>query len=178
MPRALLLVLAICLIAARGVCRAEDSGLSVAIVIPHVDDDLGELRWSAGPPAPYFHVLLRNTTTAPQRIFQEWNSWGYYALCFELTNESGETTVVRKGIAFWTRNGPSYWTIAPNDFAIIDVYFADRGTWGDGFWLKSGNPTGRVKLRAIYQVNADESSKKLSIWTGKITSPPVECFIK
>jgi len=178
MPRALILVLAIFLIAVRGTCRAEDSGLSVSIVIPHTDAGLGELRWSAGPPAPHFHVLLQNTTAAPKRIFQEWNSWGYYALSFELTNESGETTLVHKGVHGWTKNGPSYWTIAPNDFAIIDVYFADRSTWGDGFWLKPGNPTGRVKLRAIYQVSPDENSKNLSVWTGKITSPPVECFIK
>ena len=58
MPRALLLVLAICLIAVRGICRAEDSGLSVSIVIPHVDTNRGELLWPTGPSHPHFQVLL------------------------------------------------------------------------------------------------------------------------
>jgi hypothetical protein len=75
-------------------------------------------------------------------------------------------------------NFPAHWTLPAQECLVIDVYFADRSVWGDGFWLTSGHPTGRVTLKAIYQITPDEFSSKYTVWTGKITSKPVECVIK
>ena len=178
MSRVLPVVFAIVLLVGQAAVGAEEAELTLSIVIPGRGDNPGTLRWAGGPPAPHFHVILRNITTKPVRIFEEWNSWGYGSLRFEMTDEHGQTTTIRKRPHAWTMNYPSFTTIAAQEFAIIDVFFADRSVWGDGFWLTPGHPTGRVTLKAIYAVEEDKFSREQSVWTGKIISPPVECFIK
>jgi hypothetical protein len=160
------------------VCSAADRGLDVAIIIPHRDDHPGYLAWGNAERRPHFHVLLTNTTDQPKRLFQEWCSWGYYALTFAFTDEHGETFPARKGPHAWTMNFPDYWTVPAHESLVIDVYFADREEWGDSFWLSPGHPKGEVTLKAIYQVRPDGESEKLGVWTGKIESKPVKCVIK
>ncbi|MDR3401633.1 MAG: hypothetical protein P4L99_03960 [Chthoniobacter sp.] len=158
--------------------RADDAALTVAISIPHTDDHPGILNWAATDHNAHFHVVLTNVSNEPKRLFQEWCSWGYSALSFEITDEHGKTWIARKGPNGWTMNYPAYWTVPPQECFVIDVYFADHQIWQDQFWLPPGHPTGRVTLKAIYRVQPDESSTKFGVWTGTSTSKPVECLIK
>jgi hypothetical protein len=175
--RVLLAFLSFCFLSVRVANGADESSdITISIVLPPRSGP-SVLKWSDGPKT-HFHVVIRNATAKPKRIFEEWNSWGYGALSFELTDEHGVTKVARKGVKAWTMNGATSFTIPPREIAIIDVYFADRTIWGESFWLPPGHPTGRVTMKAIYEVRRDTFSKKHDVWTGKVTSAPVECLFK
>jgi hypothetical protein len=171
-------LMAVLVLAPGRICLAADPGLEISIVIPHTEDRPGYIAWGNAERDAHFHVLLTNTSNQTERLFQEWCSWGYYALTFEITDENGHTSKARKGPHAWTMNYPAYWTISQHENFVIDVYFADRTTWGDSFWLIPGHPKGEVTLRAIYHVAPGPESEKFGVWTGEITSKPVKCVIK
>jgi hypothetical protein len=118
-------------------------------------------------------VVVKNTSSLPQRIWQEWNSWGYYCLSFELTDATGKRWIAakRRDVG-WSRNFPRSLTIDPGGIVVIDVPFGDDGPW-EGFPLKKGQQA-TVKIHAIYEVPESPESTELSVWVGRVESNPVE----
>lgn len=159
--------------------RAADPDLTLSIAIPHIEEAPGVLRWGLRQESPPFiHVILTNRSANKRRVFQEWCSWGWGALTFELMDEKRKTWFPHKLPKFFTYNFPAYWTLNPGESYVFDVDFANRSVWGDGFWLPPDHPTGLVTLRAVYDVRADDESRKLNVWAGRITSEPAACIIK
>jgi len=189
MNRTLFVVVAIWLVVARAICCAEESNLSLSIAIPHTDDRPGTLSWVRGTEGGWhFHVILRNTSAMPINILQDEVPSGDFRISFEITDENGNTTVAHERPHIRFTHGPTYRTLAPQESAVTDIYFADHAVWGESFWPTPGHPTGRVTLRAVYQVSSGTSIERINprtgktgksdIWIGKIVSLPVECFIK
>ena len=114
-----------------------------------------------------FPVVITNRSDSPQRIFEDWNSWGYYALSFEVT-EAGATWNIKKGFNIWMKNFPSTWTLLPHEHLVIEVNLSDKDVWEPFPVIKDF--TTSITMRAIFQIPADESSKKLSVWTGRVLS--------
>jgi hypothetical protein len=76
---------------------AGRAGITLARRTPH-DSDL--------PPRD-FYVLLSNVSKQPQTVWEDWNSWGYQAISFELTTADGKKHVLSKRQQDFTKNYPS-----------------------------------------------------------------------
>jgi hypothetical protein len=172
------LALAVCstLIASAGAV-AEEKPFKVEIAIPHANGELPYLIWGAKGSATHFHVNLFNVSGTPINIFQEWCSWSYDTITFEMTDAKGQKWVAHEGLRTWTRNFPAVWTLNPKNNHVRDIYLADSFESTDGFVLQPGNPNRRVTLTAICEVHPDRASERLGVWTGRIVSDPVECVI-
>ena len=111
----------------------------------------------------HFHVVLTNNSQKPQRLFKEWNSWGYFALSFEIDGQ-----IVRKKGVDWGENYAEYHTIFPQEHIVFNVNFS-TDTWENSPLLDNKFPK-KIKMRAIYEVEEDEESRQFKVWTGKIMS--------
>jgi hypothetical protein len=120
----------------------------------------------------HFHVILSNAAPRAQRVFQDWNSWGYYSLSFELEDMSGRRWVAKKKQVPFSKNFPSVWEILPGNNLVIDVYWGDEDTW-QGF-PPFGTESRKVKIRAIFEVKPDPETKRYDVWTGRIVSSAQE----
>jgi hypothetical protein len=142
-----------------------DTALAVSLAIPSRE---GTPRVSVGSPTRHFHVIVRNIGETPQRIWDETFSWGYEALSFEVVGDDGSVSVIRKKKTVFIRNVPASWVVDPGESFVFDVYLGNRKIW-DG--VPSPGPSCKtVRLRAVYAVLPDEESKKLSVWTGRVSS--------
>jgi hypothetical protein len=151
-----------------------NSELSVSIAVPcsasgHAtiakNSDTNDARVLSTSWGNHFDVLLRNVSDKPLNIWQDDNSWGYYALNFELMDESGKKWVVTKIPVAFHANAPSFWTLKPNETLVIDVCFTDdqKSDWQK--W--KGFPHNQtVSMRAIFETQEDGFSKEYSVWTG------------
>jgi hypothetical protein len=144
-----------------------DAPLTVAIAIP-LRGSQRMVELSADH--PHFHVVISNTSNAPQRIWREAYSWGYFALTFELTDASGKIRIVRKKARGWHKNIPDFWTVLAHEDLVIEVDVANRDIW-DGFPQLHGAPE-PYTMRAIFEVTPDEQSQKNQVWTGTVASAP------
>ena len=117
----------------------------------------------------YFHVLLKNISNEPQRIWKEWCSWGYYNLSFEMISE-GKKILIKQGLGSWLKNYPDSGIINPNEYVVFDVNWLN-------FPDVKHTEKKRGELKAIYEVKADDESKSLGVWTGRVESAPVEITI-
>lgn len=124
---------------------------------------------------PHFHVLLTNLSAEPVTLFEEWNSWGYYGLSFELTYADGRKVAVAKGPRAWTRNFPSTITLAPQGYYVFEVSF-DK-TWVPA--IRTEPYTGHgiaCRLRALYTIGPTKegldylTERDVHPWAGTVAS--------
>ncbi|HKH48724.1 MAG TPA: hypothetical protein VKM72_29005 [Thermoanaerobaculia bacterium] len=162
--RALLLTLTLCM----GVAAAE----------PRADLQLSfsaardPRRVSYMDSTSHFHVLLQNRSDHEKRIWEDWNSWGYFNLSFEVIDSSGKKWVVKKRDTGFTRNFPSFLAILPGQTHVFDVYFGDDREW-EGFPLRRGAEQ-TVHIRALYDVSETAESKTNEVWAGHLKSESIQ----
>ncbi len=169
-------VLLICcsILAGCGTTKTIHSNNSaIAVTIPFGSYDEGARKGVFE--TDHFHVLLTNRSQEPVRLWQEWCSWGYSCLQFEIVCPDGSRHMIKKGPASWTRNFPDYVILQPNASVVWDVNF-NTNTWEDLAWLPNDR-TLQVKMRAIYSAAKpdDEISKvtgenHMGVWTGEAKS--------
>ena len=146
-----------------GSSYATDSALSLSLSTQRVVH--------ADPKSP-FHVLVTNKSSEPLKIWEDWNSWGYFAVSFEMSDNSGASWVVKKRAdAIFTRNFPSFVTV-PGNTHVVDVYLGDGKVW-EGVPLKRGQSQ-TVLVRAVFEIPETNESKQYGVWTGRIESGQVE----
>lgn len=132
-------------------------------VFPHDLLELDEQR-------PRFHVLLYNPTDKPLRLFQEWNSWGYFGLSFDITYPDGRVVHSEKEPRGWDKNFPSTLTVAPYGCYVFEVTF-DPTIWTNSLLLEKSGPHGRAcRLQAIYSIASGPDALEEGAWTGTIRS--------
>ena len=145
--------------------HAAEPSVALSLVIPSRD---GVARVLVSDPKSHFHVILSNESAAPQRIWDATFSWGYYALSFELQDDSGTMHVVRKRKVGFTRNMPATWLLMSKEPLVLDVFLGDPRVWVD----LPDPPSGcrAAQLQAVFEVAADEESQKQGAWTGRVVS--------
>jgi hypothetical protein len=148
-----------------GAVHAADPVLSLSLAIPSRDDDRVLLLHEK---AAHFHVILSNVSDKPQRVWEEWCSWGYYAFTFEIKDEAGKSWIVKKKPIETTYDHADWWTLAPGEHVAFDVFFTDSKVW-DGF-PHPVNDSQTVFVRAIFEVKPDTFSEKHGAWTGRVVS--------
>jgi hypothetical protein len=147
------------------------SPISVAIAIPASSADGGSRMVRTGQKDAHFHVVLTNVSNQPQRIWREDCSWGYSALSFEFTDELGKTFVAKKMPRAWMANAPFYWTLAPHEPLVLDVYFTNAAVWS-GFPQPQPHKQETFSVKAIFEVKPDAESQQSGVWTGRLASQP------
>jgi hypothetical protein len=108
-------------------------------------------------------------------VYEDWNSWGYYARSFKVTDRNSKTYEISRRESEWDRNFPSTATLNKGDFLITDVYLCD------GIWRVSPKlPTGQtltLRLTGRFTMQADKKETIRDLWTGQIESAPIEAYL-
>jgi len=140
---------------------------SVSAVAGPLTLSFAEKSVYSGPQA-HFHVLWRNTSDRPVRIWAESSSWGYESLSFEITDAAGKHWRALKRKTLSTRDIPAYVTIAPGQTLVKRVFFGDATAW-EGFPVEKDQPFS-VRIHAVFQVAPSPEAAQSAVWTGRIES--------
>lgn len=119
----------------------------------------------------HFHVVIQNVSDKPQKIIDEWNSWGYFNLCFEFTTPAGEKKVMEKLGRDWSKNFLTTTTLQPGEVLVRDVFLSDT-IWSN--LPVMGKDDAKVRLRAIFEQKLEQADEKVDMWQGRITSADQE----
>jgi hypothetical protein len=107
---------------------------------------------------------LQNNSNKEVRLWEEWNSWGYYNISMKIiTNDSIYT--VRKNESRWDKNIPTYFILKPDESKQFDINLNSKD------W--QGLPAKNIKdseIQIFYEIPVDEYTKEHDIWTGKLKS--------
>ena len=149
--------------------------LRVTVEAPNGDGPT--LIWDQKDKTSHFHVLVTNISDVPQRIWQDWNSWGWFNLRFEFVEAGRRVIRAAKTGHVWSGNAPICWTLAPHEVHVFDVYFADPEKGWDGFPPLEKTERKYFTITAIYETGESAESKAQRVWTGKIASEPLNVLL-
>lgn len=89
---------------------AESSGLKISIS-PTFTSDNSDSSIALHHNDPHINVVLQNTSDKPIRVYQDWNSWGYYNLTLQITSVDGKKLDkplnIGRGPGMWLANTAS-----------------------------------------------------------------------
>ena len=97
-------------------------------------------------------VIFRNTGSTELRLWELWNSWGFWSLSFQIRDveESNISTVLHRWNEEWTVNGPTTFVIAPGETHEITENL------NDGEWMREYHimrlKNKPLQVRAAYNV--------------------------
>lgn len=115
----------------------------------------------------HFSVVIENVSAQPQKVIDEWNSWGYFNLRFEYTTAGGEKRRIEKQGRDWSKNFLTTTTLQPGEVLVWDVYL-DPAVWSDLPVPEKGEQT--VTIRAVF-TQEDPKDPKEKVWQGTAESP-------
>jgi hypothetical protein len=115
----------------------------------------------------HFDVVIENESDKPQKIIDEWNSWGYYDLCLEFTMPGGEKKKMEKLGRAWDKNFLTSTTLKPGEVTVWEVVL-DDSIWTNLPVPKTGEA--KVAVRAIFGQKDDVAD----VWHGEVSSPDQE----
>jgi hypothetical protein len=104
---------------------------------------------------PEFHVILRNTSEHPLKIWKERCSAGWFNLSFRIKRTDGTTFEIRKAGRGWTWNGPDPYLVFPKRSFVWSVKFGKD--WILPTDLKVPTP---VQMTAVFEEEQDGDLKK------------------
>jgi hypothetical protein len=149
---------------------AEESPFQLSIVPESRSEITSSISWAKDSKRNFF-VILTNTSDKPQAVFERWNSWGYQAISFEMIGSAGERTSVRVKPQSFTKNFPSTYVIPPKGHQVFPIILNDKWEGRPAF----GEPgRTKIKLTAVYEVQATAESAEQKVWTGRIVSGTID----
>jgi hypothetical protein len=133
------------------------SNMSIELSIPH-SFELPRIKDCSGKNNIY--VIIHNNTDTTNYFYEDWNSFGYYNISFEIKYKDSIYTIVRPQ-KLWYRNFKSHLIVHPNEslvFAhtLIDTACASKllessRIFEDG-WIGFPSVSDTVEIRGIYQL--------------------------
>ena len=114
-----------------------------------------------------FYVVLTNSSSEPQAVGEDWNSWGYQTVSFELTNVDGKKFYVSRRPGIFTVNFPSTFLISPGEHQVYAIRLDQ--------WWETQPPLPKtdetdIMLKAIYEVPPTPEAEQYKVWTGRLES--------
>ena len=105
------------------------------------------------------------------RLWEEWNSWGYFNLTFQLFDTNGTSiSEIQKIPIAWTMNFPCYLELNPKQLHVIDVHLNPK-TWKVPIKpMGNGEGPNKYGLVVTYSVTKTGESDKHTVWTGTLKS--------
>jgi hypothetical protein len=133
------------------------SKMSIELSIPHTL----ELPWIKDCSSPSkVYVIIHNNTDTTNYFYEEWNSYGYYTISFEIKDQDSIYSIVRPS-KLWYRNFKSHLIVHPKESlvlpqSLIDTTCANKLSesvqiFEDG-WIGFPSVSDTVEIRAIYQL--------------------------
>ncbi|EEF57018.1 hypothetical protein [Pedosphaera parvula] len=167
MKRILAVVVLGCVMVAGGTSYAE--GLAVDVV-PTVNREEAWV-YVSGEVNRRFYVVVSNVSDRPQRVYEDWNSWGYFSLSFEVRTAQGKVVKITRSERDWSKNFASTYTIPAGGHYVLPVQ------WSTNEWqnlnLISGAEQQPVRLKAVFEIPEAETNT-YRVWTGRVESVPRE----
>lgn len=114
-----------------------------------------------------FYVLLSNVSKQPPTVWEDWNSWGYQAISFELTTADGKKYALSRRQQEFTANFPSTFLIEPGEFQVFAIHLDE---WWETHPSLPKTAELRITLKAIYEVSPTPESAQYNVWTGRVES--------
>lgn len=124
---------------------------------------------------PRIHVLLTNRSDQPQRIWKDWNTWGYFNLQLDWVNNNKSYPIRRKTPAAWDGDFPDFWLILPGETLVLEVDLTS-GDWS-GFPDLYGDMV-EATMTATYQNKPDPLATEFNVWVGKLVSREVQVVFR
>ena len=146
-----------------------------------IRDDQHQLIPAALAPV-YFVAIVRNELARELALYEEWNSWGYENLKFELFTEGGQRLWVTKKPGLWYRNFPGQTLLEPGQSVVIPVVFWER-VWNNvdfiGTQALRSQHTHMKTIRAVYEQKPERPEPwpgepplpESKLWKGSVCSP-------
>lgn len=116
-----------------------------------------------------FYVILTNVSKETQPVFETSNSWGYYALSFELQMADGRIVAITKKPTGFTRNIPGTFVIPPGEQMVYPIRLDDEWDAVPPLPIADKSPIA-VTIKAIYEVKPTPESAQQKVWTGRAES--------
>jgi hypothetical protein len=142
--------------------------LSVRIV-PTRSSEKGGATITLWQPTQHFHVVITNMSDKPLRLWRDWCSWGEQMLSFQITDENGKVTHVKRVPCEYLKNYPAWTTIPVGNHMVLEVSF-DPQKWISAPLPEKGKSR-EVKMKAVFEIPKDKDTKEHKVWTGKVSSP-------
>ena len=124
---------------------------------------------------PRIHILLTNHSDQPQRIWKDWNTWGYFNLQLDWYQNGKAYPIRRKTPEAWDGDFPDFWLVQPKESLIIEIDLSS-GQWS-GFPDLYGEMI-EATLVATYQNKPDPLAQEFDIWVGKLVSKRLEIVFR
>lgn len=113
------------------------------------------------------HVLLTNESGSPQRIWKDWNSWGYFNLQLDWMQGNRSYPIRRQAPESWDGDFPDFWLLEAGETLVLEVDMS-TGEWS-GFPDLYGEMI-EADLVVTYQNKPDPLAKEFDVWVGKLVS--------
>ncbi len=125
------------------------------------------------------NVTVLNTQIKEIRLWEPENSWGWYALFFQLSLDTTEIVqTIRRASREWTKDGPSFFVLQPGESK--EMHFNIK----DGWWeLKKDFLSIKDKpiyIRAVLEIRHTPEAEETGVFTGTVysdwilTKPPYD----
>jgi hypothetical protein len=139
---------------------------SLSIVPTNSSGGVGSITMAQSK-ARDFYVVLTNVSRDPQPVWEDWNSWGYQNISFELTAADGRTFVASKRQQVFTRNFPSTFLIQPGEHQVYAIRL--NKDWEARPVVPKADKMA-ITLKAIYEVTPTPEATQYKVWTGRVES--------
>lgn len=152
---------------------SQSPPFSIELVVP-ISNPNG-IREIAMDRYPQIHVLLKNTSQQDQRLWKDWNTWGYFNLSLEWQAAGQTFPITRLSPKAWDGDFPDFWLLHPGETVILVVDMS-TGLW-KGFPDLYGE-TLSATLTATYVNKPDELASAFDVWVGKLETRPIQVVFK
>ena len=105
------------------------------------------------------HVIIYNNTDSTHYFYEDWNSYGYYNISFEIKTKDSIYEVIKPN-KIWYRNFKSYFVLNPNESIVFPYLLVDtsctnllhRNRIFENGWIGFPPISDTVEIRAVYQL--------------------------
>jgi hypothetical protein len=168
------------------------------LVTLNVPNATGKEYFDLDNPRSSFNITIKNISSKPQIIWQDWCSWGYYTVSLSVVAINGKTLSkplgITKGGRSWAANFPDPQTLKPGEEAVRQIFVSDlepiyyvlpnqkdkRLVSGPILPRLSGSNNSRfetIKAVAVFDTlnsgNRVVGNAHYGVWSGQIVSAPV-----
>jgi hypothetical protein len=143
-------------------------------IVPHSRSS--DLAWidSGKDSTRTFFVILKNNTAKPQAVFEQWNSWGYKTISFQMSLPEGRKVKVTMRDRGFTMNFPATYVIPAKGYQVFPIVFDQE--WSLPTFEKARLT--KIKLKAIYSVDSTDESTVQKVWVGEVESEAITVELK
>jgi hypothetical protein len=134
----------------------------------------GTISMALDRPWP-FYVVLTNISNEPKAVWEDGNSWGYYAISFEVSTDDGHKVIISKQPQIFGKNTPVAFLVRPGEHKVYEIRLNED--WAAHGTLRKTNEMS-ITLKARYDVSPTPEGTERQVLTGHIESHDYELHLQ